>query len=140
MALPMADASFSIVQHTPLLSRREAGTCESSLPALNPWGCLPGSTRPLGSFAFMPLRLCRAQLSVEDRRTAFPEARPHCGGEHIGSRSLCSGKGGGESSSCAWGQITGEYGTHSSQGNREAHQAVPVQAGKAKMGKGTQSL
>lgn len=138
--MPMADASFPNVRHTPLLRGREAGPCESSLPAPNPWGCLPGSTGPLGSFAFVPLRLCRAQLSVEDRRAAFPEAWHHRGGEHIDSRSLCSGKGGGESGSCAWGQITGEHGTHSSQGTREAHQAVPVQAGKAKTGKGTQSL
>lgn len=58
----------------PPSSGREAGLCDNSLPAPNPWGCLPGRTGPLGSFAFLPLRLCRARLSAGDRRAAFPEA------------------------------------------------------------------
>lgn len=58
--LPIAPA-------TPLSSGGEAGPCENSPPALDPWECLPGRTGPLGSFAFLPLRFCRAQLSAGDR-------------------------------------------------------------------------
>lgn len=37
----------------------------ASLPALNPWGSLPGRTGPLGSFSSLPLRLCRAHWQQE---------------------------------------------------------------------------
>lgn len=59
------------------------GACENPLPAPNPWGCLPGMSRPLGSSADLPLRLCSARLSAGDGRAVFPEARLSRGGSTV---------------------------------------------------------
>lgn len=57
-----------------------SGARRGSSAAPNPWGCLPGMSGPLGSSAFLPLRLCSARLSAGDGRAAFPEAWLYRGG------------------------------------------------------------
>lgn len=82
---------------------------DDPLPAPDPRGCLPGSRGPLGSFAFSPLRLCRA-LAVSGRQEgSVPQGSALLRGQHASSRSLCSGRGGGGSGGHAWWQLTGEH-------------------------------
>lgn len=130
----LAHATIAWEESLPL---GEFSICPESL------GMPAGNTRTLESFAFLPPKLCRALVVTRKQEGRFPEAWYYCGGSLlIGSRSLHSGKGRGESGSCAWWQLTGEYWKAQSTAARERKKHTrlcPVELSKVKMGKATQS-
>lgn len=122
---------------TPLSSEGEAGPCENSLLALNPRECLPGRTAPLGIFAFLPVRLCRAQQET--------------GGQHSLRLGTTVGEAHWLQEPLLWCRrrrgwqpcpvITGECWEVSSTAatERETQQAVPAQTSGTKVSEVTQS-